>query len=474
MEVTRRYWTAMAVGVLVGLWAIVLEQPVLLVSAALIGVWVVTRQYQFVTEAAATLAGATVTQTVDRTRVTAEETVLATLTVELPEPPDGQVEIVPAPPTGCVADPDRCTIATPDTETETVFDIQWPIAGQFSFAQPQVTITDSLGLFTETYHTGTAPEVTVEPRAPREIHVGEGGNRIAAGFGAHDAGRSGSGLKPAELRKYVPGDTTDQIDWNATARLNEPYVREFEAETDLETLLVVDLRAKMATGHESETKLDFARQVALALAETAERLGDPLGLYTVGDEGLTSTLAPSTDERQYRTITDRLRALTVTDDPQRQDTDPNDPVQARRTAAALDGETPFEIAFSPFFSATETYVERLGEKPLFGAIRAADIRLDGTVRTVILTDDAHRTELREAIKLARSGSGEVAVFLTPTMLYTTDTLSDIDESYRAYADFESFRRELAALPRVSAFEVGPRDRLSTILAAGRQREVGHQ
>ncbi|MFC7019236.1 MULTISPECIES: hypothetical protein [Haloarcula] len=63
----------------------------------------------------------------------------------------------------------------------------------------------------------------------------------------------------------------------------------------------------------------------------------------------------------------------------------------------------------------------------------------------------------------------MVVFLTPSVLYDLDTLGDLDDAYRRYTAFEEFRRELAALERVSAFEVGPSDRLSAVLSAGNQR-----
>jgi hypothetical protein len=104
---------------------------------------------------------------------------------------------------------------------------------------------------------------------------------------------------------------------------------------------------------------------------------------------------------------------------------------------------------------------------LFQAARLATSRNTGTTRTIIITDDENRTALRETVKVARRGDGQVLVFLTPSALFTDDSIRDVDAAYRRYTQFEQFRRDLTSLPRVKAFEVGPADQLARILTAGR-------
>lgn len=141
------------------------------------------------------------------------------------------------------------------------------------------------GLLTETLRLGPARTLTVEPRGPRDVHVGEAGEPVAAAFGDHLVGRLGAGLTPMELREYVHGDAASRIDWKATARMNHPYVRKEEAETDRMTTLLLDARAAMDIGLPGETKLDDLREVALAVAAGAREHVDPLGLYVVGEAG---------------------------------------------------------------------------------------------------------------------------------------------------------------------------------------------
>jgi len=111
---------------------------------------------------------------------------------------------------------------------------------------------------------------------------------------------------------------------------------------------------------------------------------------------------------------------------------------------------------------------------LFAATRRQLTRLPGSVLTVIVTDDNRRAELQEAVKLAGRGDDAVLVLLTPSVLYEPGGLSDLEAAYRRYLDFEEFRRSLARLERVQAYEVGPGDRLGALLAARRDQRSTDQ
>jgi uncharacterized protein (DUF58 family) len=382
-----------------------------------------------------------------------------------------------------------------EREAGTSVPIRLPVAGSFAFDRPRVTATDPGGLFRERLARGPAPSVTVEPRGPHDVHVGEAGEQLAA-YGDHRSRRRETGLEPGELREYVPGDPAHRIDWKATARMNEPHVREFETESDRVTALLVDHRAAMGHGPPGETKLDYARQVALGFVDGLRAEGDPLGYYTVGDGGLTDRRAPVAGgyalaerrlrelqpmDRREHPIEDTTRpggeAERHADRPDAPGGEPSiagpetvrAPADARRAAARLDGDAAFDATLGPYFAAQRTYVERIAGDPLFETARTHLARLSGTVWTVLFTDDSHPTEVRETVRLARRANGRVLVFLTPTVLFEPGGLADLDAAYERYSEFEAFRRELARLDRVAAFEVGPGDRLDAVLAAGRGR-----
>ena len=68
----------------------------------------------------------------------------------------------------------------------------------------------------------------------------------------------GHGSEPGETRPYQPGDDVRRIDWNVTARLQEPHVRETIADRELETWALVDLSASLGFGTADCEKRDLA------------------------------------------------------------------------------------------------------------------------------------------------------------------------------------------------------------------------
>ena len=123
----------------------------------------------------------------------------------------------------------------------------------------------------------------------------------------------------------------------------------------------------------------------------------------------------------------------------------------------------------PFLEAGQRYVDRIDAQPLFRTVRTHRKRTAGSVWTVIFSDDSHRAELRETVKLARGADDFVVVFLTPSVLFEEGSLSALPDAYDGYLAFEEFRRELDRLDRVSAFEVCPGDRLDALLATDQRR-----
>jgi uncharacterized protein (DUF58 family) len=94
----------------------------------------------------------------------------------------------------------------------------------------------------------------------------------------------GEGTELAQVRPYVPGDDVRRIDWNVTARTNEPHVRVQLAERVLVTWLVLDTSPSMEFGTADRRKADVAEGVAIAIGHVATRRGNRLGLVTFGDE----------------------------------------------------------------------------------------------------------------------------------------------------------------------------------------------
>src|SRR5947209_1481415 len=102
--------------------------------------------------------------------------------------------------------------------------------------------------------------------------------------GDHPSTLLGIGTELAQVRPYQPGDDVRRIDWNVTARTNEPHVRVHVAERSLTTWLVLDTSPSMAFGTADRTKAELAESVALAVGHLACRGANRLAVVAFGGE----------------------------------------------------------------------------------------------------------------------------------------------------------------------------------------------
>lgn len=87
----------------------------------------------------------------------------------------------------------------------------------------------------------------------------------------------GHGSEVGETRSYQPGDDVRRIDWNVTARLQTPYVRETIADRELETWLLVDRSPSLAFGTAACEKRDLALAASAAVGFLTARTGNRIG-----------------------------------------------------------------------------------------------------------------------------------------------------------------------------------------------------
>lgn len=101
--------------------------------------------------------------------------------------------------------------------------------------------------------------------------------------GAYHSSFKGQGMEFAEVREYVPGDDVRAIDWNVTARMGRPHIKQFVEERELSVVLAVDVSASGSFGSESRSKSDAMATLGALLAFSAARNGDKVGLMLFSD-----------------------------------------------------------------------------------------------------------------------------------------------------------------------------------------------
>jgi uncharacterized protein (DUF58 family) len=102
--------------------------------------------------------------------------------------------------------------------------------------------------------------------------------------GEYHSAFKGRGMTFSEVRDYQFGDEVRTIDWNVTARFNDPYVKVFDEERELTVMLIIDVSGSEDFGWENKTKKDLALELAAILSFSAISNNDKVGAIFVSDK----------------------------------------------------------------------------------------------------------------------------------------------------------------------------------------------
>lgn len=106
-------------------------------------------------------------------------------------------------------------------------------------------------------------------------------NAILAG--AYRSAFKGKGMEFEEVREYEPGDDIRTIDWNVTARMQNPYVKSYREERDITVMLIVDVSASARFGSTNKLKAELIAEIGGIIAFSAIKNNDRVGLILFSD-----------------------------------------------------------------------------------------------------------------------------------------------------------------------------------------------
>jgi uncharacterized protein (DUF58 family) len=117
---------------------------------------------------------------------------------------------------------------------------------------------------------------------------------VVEGFinGLHRSPNLGASMDFAEHRAYMPGDDLRRIDWRLFGRSDRYFVKEFEADTNTNLLLLLDISASMGFGSGGISKLQYAKYLASCLGYFSSRQRDRVGLVTFAN-GIVDYVPPA-------------------------------------------------------------------------------------------------------------------------------------------------------------------------------------
>ncbi len=101
--------------------------------------------------------------------------------------------------------------------------------------------------------------------------------------GEYHSAFKGRGMTFSEVREYQYGDDIRNIDWNVTARFNNPYIKIFEEERELTVMLLVDVSGSREFGSMTQLKKNMITEMAATLAFSAIQNNDKIGIIFFSD-----------------------------------------------------------------------------------------------------------------------------------------------------------------------------------------------
>ena len=96
--------------------------------------------------------------------------------------------------------------------------------------------------------------------------------------GQYHSAFKGRGMAFSEVREYMPGDEIRTIDWNVTARFNQPFVKVFEEERELTVILIVDVSASYNFATQEKLKRNLITELCAVLSFSAIQNNDKIGV----------------------------------------------------------------------------------------------------------------------------------------------------------------------------------------------------
>jgi len=151
-------------------------------------------------------------------------------------------------------------------------------------------------------------------RKVRQIEIKS--NRLVseALAGSYHSAFKGQGIDFEEVREYQPGDEVRSIDWNVTAKMGVPFIKQYREERELTILIAIDISGSLDFGSKQSSKREKLAELGALLAFSANLNGDKVGLLLFSDR-VEKYLPPAKGQKHVLRI---LREILFHDNESRQ------------------------------------------------------------------------------------------------------------------------------------------------------------
>jgi len=205
--------------------------------------------------------------------------------------------------------------------------------------------------------------------------------------GEYHTSFKGRGMTFSEVRQYQFGDDVRAIDWNVTARYNEPYVKVFEEERELTMMLMVDISGSESFGTKNQLKSEVVTEIAATMAFSATQNNDKIGLILFSDQ-IELFIPPKKGKSHVLRI---IREL-IEFEPKSKKTDLS---QALKFLSGVQKKKAIVFVISDFMSADYEHTLKIaGKKHDVTGVRVYDVREESLPNLGMVTmEDAETGEI---------------------------------------------------------------------------------
>jgi len=356
----------------------------------------------------------------------------------------------------------------PESPLSTTYGVMPQERGYFRFPPVEIILREARDLFTGPVikDPGTVVLVQASKRELKMAHL------MARRKHFEITGRAGSDLSRTHrsdfksIRDYMPGDRFRDIDWKAGSRLTKLMTKEFETETNLPTMIMVDSSLSMRELVSKRTKLDHAISLAIQIALILDSKSHPVGFVAFDENKVLDSVKPARGR-----VDDVLIGLFRL---------PN-PVETRRYPGPRADETPpqgdktavFVDSLGPFLMKGEraSYSpERISG--IYEAFRSIQETDEGHRLIVLITDlETNRFAVKRAISLSLKRKNRVLLISPISWTYHLEAEDLTEEKLeRAYGDHQNRQGFLRDLRNsgVRVVEIGSGERGDNVVRAIRR------
>ncbi len=152
----------------------------------------------------------------------------------------------------------------------------------------------------------------LEPNLVEKLnHLHLSARRVVEGstIGQHRSPVKGASVEFRQHRIYTPGDDPRRLDWRVLGRTNRPYIKEYDEETNLRCVLLLDCSGSMAYAGSAISKFDYAAKLAAALAYLMLGQTESVGMGCFSRR-LDAFLPPHASTSQLSRVVDLLERAT--------------------------------------------------------------------------------------------------------------------------------------------------------------------